>query len=295
MRSGRNAIQVECIWNGKAALAESPLWVVSEQVLYWVDIEQARLYRYQPASRSIRCRQLEGRLTSIAPGQPGQFVGTFADGFVSMDRTGNKVTRIVAPERNLPDNRFNDGKLDPRGRFWAGTMNEQGAGPTGALYRLDADLRCRKMDDGYTISNGPAFSPDGRRMYCADSAIRTVFRMELDAEGNIEGKSLFIEFTEAMGLPDGMTVDCEGNLWICHWGGWRVSCFAGDGRLLGAIRLPVSNVTSCCFGGSDLSVLYITSARQGLRDKALRKQPLAGGVFSCEPGVRGLPSPNFPG
>ena len=284
---------VECIWDGKAELGESPVWVAGDERLYWVDIQKAQLFEYRPGSGEVRSRRYSSRLTSIAPRASGQFVGTFADGFVLLDLPGDKAQRLMTPEKDYPDNRFNDGKLDPDGNFWAGTMNEKAEKPTGALYRLDSRMRLRRVDDGYAISNGPAFSRDGRRLYVADSAAFTVFRLCLDRAGNVREKKVFLQFTKEMGCPDGMTVDSEDCLWVCHWGGGRVTRFSPEGGALCTISLPVSNVTSCCFGGSDLTTLYVTSARQGLDSRALQEQPLAGGLFSCVPGVMGVPSPVF--
>ncbi len=286
---------VECIWSGRAELGESPIWVAAEGALYWVDIEQARLFRRLPGRGRTKTWQWKSRLTSIAPGKNGQFVGTFEDAFVLLDLKKGRAEKLPAPEKTLPQNRFNDGKLDPNGNFWAGTMDEKEARPSGALYRLNAELRCEKMDDGYRITNGPAFSLDGRRMYCADSAAGIVFQMDLNESGDICGKKPFLEFSQDMGLPDGMTVDSEDCLWVCHWGGWRVTRFAPSGQTLSEIFLPVCNVTSCCFGSADLDVLYITTARQRLGAASLRQQPLAGGVFACAPGVKGVPSPHFAG
>lgn len=286
-------MRVDCVWNGGAELGESPVWVASYEKLYWVDIEKAQLFEYQPKGGRVRTWQYPSRLTSIAPRESGQFIGTFADGFAFLDLSTNKVNRLLMPEKDRPTNRFNDGKLDPDGNFWAGTMDEKGVEPTGALYRLDSQLRCRRVDEGYVISNGPAFSRNGHSLYVADSAVRTVFRIRLDQVGNIREKKVFVKFTKEMGHPDGMTVDAEDCLWVCHWGGGRVTRFSRKGEPMSTVPLPVSNVTSCCFGGADLNVLYITSARQGLSPGALGKQPLAGGLFACVPGVKGLRSPLF--
>ena len=158
---------------------------------------------------------------------------------------------VATPETDRRQNRFNDAKVDPNGHFWAGTMHEQESEPSGALYRLDKGLRCRQIDDGYIVSNGPAFTANGRRLYCADSILGRVYEIDLDSDGHIQGKKVFVQFSKDMGFPDGMTVDSEGCLWVCHWGGSRVTRFSNNGDVVQVLNLPVSNVTSCCFGGNE--------------------------------------------
>ena len=285
----------ECIWNGGATLGESPVWVAAEQKLYWVDIQERLLFRHEPSWGRTQSWTFESRITSIAPRASGGYVATFAEGFAELGSDLEKTRFIACPEPERRTNRFNDAKVDPSGRFWAGTMDEREEQPSGALYRLDGELRCHCMDEGYVVSNGPAFSPDGSRLYCADSRSRVVYLCDLDSQGHIARKRNFLRFPDHLGFPDGMTVDSEECLWVCHWGGSRVTRFSRDGSAVMTIRLPVSNVTSCCFGGADLKVLYITSARQGIGPESLGRQPLAGGVFACVPGVPGVPAPCFAG
>ena len=287
--------EVTCVWDAQATLGESPVWVAREQSLYWVDIQGFCLFQFNPETNGTRSWQFESRITSIAPRASGQFIATFANGFAELNLDSFTFQMVATPEPDRPQNRFNDAKVDPAGRFWAGTMDELESHPSGAIYRLDDQLDCRVMDDGYTVSNGPAFSPDGNRLYCADSKLGTVYRCDLDSEGRIVEKETFLQFSEDMGSPDGMTVDSKGCLWVCHWGGSRVTRFSMTGDAIKTIPLPVTNVSSCCFGGKELDILYITSARQGISPKSLSQQPLAGGLFACAPGVRGLPGPCFAG
>lgn len=286
---------VECVWNAGAILGESPVWVVDERRLYWVDIQTSRLFQYDPESQHKQTWTFESRITSIAPRVSGGYVTTFAEGFELLGPRMQRDGMLAQPEADLPHNRFNDAKVDTCGRFWAGTMDEREKRPSGSIYRLDSQLDCRLMDDGYVVSNGPAFSPDGSLLYCADSKRGVVYRCDLDSQGHISGKCRFAEFAAHIGCPDGMTVDEEECLWVCHWGGSRVTRFSPAGEAIGTIPLPVRNVTSCCFGGAKLDVLYITSARQGISRDELSRQPLAGGLFACVPGTRGLQAPCFAG
>jgi len=286
---------VRCIWEAGAALGEGPLWAAREAALYWVDIKGAVIHRYDPASearRSWHSGQTPGSL-QLAAG--GRFVGVFRNGFhwVRFDGDRLSLEPIIDPEPTRRDNRFNDGKVGPDGGYWAGSMDDGEADSTGALYRLAPDLSCRRIDDGIVITNGPAFSPDGRRLYHTDTLAGTVFAFDLGPDGALDNKRAFIRIDPADGHPDGMTVDAEGCLWLCHFGGWRISRFDPDGGLCGRIDLPVAQVTSCTFGGTDLQDLYITTAAKGLDEAALAKQPLAGGLFHCRPGATGLPTPEF--
>lgn len=295
-------MEPKCVWEAGAELGEGPLWVAREQAVYWVDIKRNRLHRYCIAGGEKRSWQLEHQLSALAPRAQGGFVGTTREGFALLFVDGDQVMveLLGGPERDLPGNRFNDGKSDAAGRFWAGSMDDSEQAPSGALYRLDPDLGWRPMDSGYVITNGPAFSPDGRTLYHTDTLGRTVYAFDLDTfdldtRGALSNKRIFLRLPPESGYPDGMTVDAEGCLWICHWSGWGITRFSPRGEKLARIELPVANVTSCTFAGPELDELYITSARKGLSEAELAQQPLAGGLFHCRPGVRGLATPLFGG
>ncbi|MBB3062403.1 SMP-30/gluconolactonase/LRE family protein [Microbulbifer rhizosphaerae] len=290
-------MEPECVWPAAATLGEGPVWVAREQALYWVDIKRSVLHRYCPPENSKGCNersswQLDSQLSAIAPRAGGGFVGAIRDGFALLfpDGDGVGIEPLGGPESDIPGNRFNDGKVDAAGRFWAGSMDDGEEEPTGALYRLDPDLSWQRLDADYVITNGPTFSPDNRILYHTDTLKRTVYAFDLETDGSPRNKQVFLQLPEESGYPDGMTVDAEGCLWVCHWGGWGVTRFSPEGEAIGRIELPVANVTSCTFAGPDLDTLYITTARKGLSDAELADQPLAGGLFRCRPGVRG-PAP----
>ncbi|MDP9085684.1 MAG: SMP-30/gluconolactonase/LRE family protein, partial [Pseudomonadota bacterium] len=188
----------------------------------------------------------------------------------------------------LPDSRFNDGKVDRHGRFWAGTMDDTEQASIGALYRLGADLHWNKVDDGYGVTNGPAFNRAGDIIYHTDSARRTIYRFALSPDGELGRREIFARFTGAEGYPDGMTVDAEDCLWVAFWDGWAVRRFSPAGEELAAIDMPVQRPTSVAFGGPELDRLYVTSARIGLDQAAIAVQPSAGGLFMLQPGVSGI-------
>ncbi len=195
---------------------------------------------------------------------------------------------LAQPEAHLPGNRFNDGKADPSGRVWFGSMDDAEAAVSGSLYRLDPDGTMELVDTGYGVANGPAISPDGRTLYHADSAARVVYAFNIGPDGALAGKRVHIRFAEAEGYPDGMTVDAEGGLWVAHWDGGRVTRFRPDGRPERHVALPVSRVTSVAFFGTDLDQMAITTAAIG-RDE----EPLAGALFVANADVRGLPPATY--
>lgn len=288
----------QCVWNARAALGEGPLWSVREQALYWVDILHHRLHRYAPSQQQPqRSWQFDQEISAVAEraGHAGLIV-TLRHGFAFFDPETERLTPLASPEAHLPGNRFNDGKCDRRGRFWAGTMDFCGRQPTGSLYRLSADLRHEKMDTGYPVTNGPAWSSDQKTMYFNDSVNRRVHAFDYDLEsGAIANKRLFLQFDSEDGCPDGMTTDAEGGLWIAHWGASRLTRHDAGGSLLHTVLLPCSQITSCTFGGPDLHTLYITSAADGLSRQQLEREPLAGGLFAIEMPIAGVAADRFEG
>jgi len=278
----------------KALLGEGPIWVAREQALYWLDIKGRRLLRLD--DRGVREWPTPMRVGSIAPRAAGGFVaGTDAGLFTVEIDEEVRLTAIANPEVQLPDNRFNDGKVDREGRFWAGTMDDTEQAAVGALYRLDPDHRWTKTEEGYGVTNGPAFNRAGSIMYHSDSARRTIYRFGLSPDGELGQREIFARFTGAEGYPDGMTVDAKDCLWVAFWDGWAVRRFSPSGEELAAIDVPVQRPTSVAFGGPSLDRLYVTSARIGLDPTALAVQPSAGGLFMLEPGVSGIAEQPFAG
>jgi sugar lactone lactonase YvrE len=199
-------------------------------------------------------------------------------------------------EKNVPNNRMNDGKCDPAGRFWAGTMPFDPApgSQSGAMYRLDKDFQVTKVLSGVTLTNGLDWTLDGQHMYYIDSMTQGVDVFDFDpATGNLANRKRLITIAPEQGLPDGMTVDAEGGLWVALHGSGSVRRYMPDGRVDRVVRVPPTMVTCCAFGGPDLTDLYITTMSFGMSDEAKRAQPLAGALFKCRPGVRGRPPNRF--
>jgi sugar lactone lactonase YvrE len=284
--------EVRCVADVKAILGEGPDWAPRDNALYWVDIKGRRIFRLGDGKTESWDTPM--KVGSIWPRRQGGFVaGTenglaFTDDFTSFDI-------FASPDAALPGNRFNDGKADRQGRFWAGTMDDRERDPSGTLYRVDDDLAVTAMDGGYRVTNGPAFSPDGRTMYHSDSALQVTYTFDLDSAGNSSNRREFLRFVKGDGYPDGMTVDAEGCLWIAFWDGWCVRRFSPQGERLLELAMPVQRPTSCAFGGEELKTLYITSARRDLEGTELGRQPLAGGLFAADVGVQGIAELPFAG
>jgi D-xylonolactonase len=278
----------------KAVLGEGPVWVAREESLYWLDIKGHRLFRIN--DRGFREWPTPMRVGSIAPRDGGGFIAGTDGGFYTVE-VGDQLafTRLFDPEEDRPDIRFNDGKVDRHGRFWAGTMDDTEQEAVGILYRLDPDHGCTKQDEGYGVTNGPAFNRAGDIMYHTDSARRRIYRFTLSPDGILGPREIFAQFKGDEGYPDGMTVDAEGCLWVAFWDGWAVRRFGPDAALLDTIEVPVQRPTSIAFGGPDLDRMYITSARVGLDETALAVQPYAGALLMVEAGIKGIAERPFAG
>ncbi|MBE1443606.1 SMP-30/gluconolactonase/LRE family protein [Paenibacillus sp. OAS669] len=289
--------QAELVLDLKATLGEGPCWDSRSGTLYWVDIKQNQLHAYCPEQGTNRTITLDQMVGAVVPRQEGGLVLALQHGFYLLDWETEQLTFIDDPESDKTENRFNDGKCDAAGRFWAGTLSFDEKEPIAALYVLEKDRRVRKVLDGITVSNGLGWSPDGGTMYYIDSPTKKVVAYDYDVESGSLGQArTVVTIPEGGGFPDGMTVDAEGMLWVAQWGGWQVSRWNPQtGEQIDKISLPAARVTSCTFGGERLDELYITTARTGLSEEELAKQPHAGGVFRVKPGVVGLPTRMYGG
>jgi L-arabinonolactonase len=291
-----NPVQATCAVDCKNVLGEGAVWCPRERLLWWIDISTPSLWRFDPRTKRVDHWSLPKPPGSFALRKNGGFLLAFRNGFATLDAPGGDLDWLELPDLKLGDERFNDGKVDRAGRFWAGTLDRKLGSAIGQLYRVEAGFRVTAMDRGFTISNGIGWSPDDRTMYFTDTPSRRIYRYDFDAAtGGIANRRVFVEADPGHGGPDGMTVDAEGFVWSAQFDRWCIHRYAPDGRLDRAVRMPVQRPTTCMFGGADLATLYVTSARMDLTDAALAGQPQAGGVFALEPGARGLPEPRFAG
>lgn len=267
-------------------LGEGPLWHPTEQALYWVDILQQRVERYDPSSRIHTSTHFPLQVTALGIRKRGGFVAATSKGLGYWDGASDQVILFSHPERHLPDNRFNDGAVGPAGNFWAGTMYagpHTDPRPPGGLYRLGADEQVRLIQPELTISNGLGWSPDGKLFYFTDSLRHTIYVYDFDpGRGEASNRRVFIHDPELPGVPDGLTVDSQGFVWSARWGGWKITRYDPDGKTEREIKLPVECPTSCTFGGSNLNQLYITSAWTDLTPGQRTNQPQAGDLFHIE-------------
>jgi sugar lactone lactonase YvrE/DNA-binding IclR family transcriptional regulator len=287
---------VELTVRAEALLGEGPLWSARDGCLLWVDILAPAIHVSDPATGGDRVVATEEMVAALAPRAAGGFVAAARSGLRTFD--GAALGRVLAaPIAEGAPLRLNDGKCDARGRFWVGSLALDSTPDAGALHRLDPDGSARVTQAGLHVPNGLGFSPDGRLLYLADSARRRVDVFDFDlARGAIANRRPFVELAEGEGVPDGLTVDADGGVWIALWDGWRVVRHAPDGRLDRVLHLPVPRPTSCAFGGPDLATLYVTSARVRLSAAQLAEAPLSGSVFALDPGgARGVPEPAFGG
>jgi sugar lactone lactonase YvrE len=287
--------RVRCVWDVGTLLGEGPVWDARDGAVWFVDIERPAIHRYRLADGDRASWTPPYRVTALWPRAAGGFIAHSERGFLVADPAEGRYELFHETEPQLPGNRSNDGKIDPAGRFWSGTMDDAKQAASGALYRLDPDRQVRRIDDGYRITNGPAFSPDGRTMYHTDTVRRTVYAFDLAPDGSVSNKRVFLAFgDETTGNPDGMNVDAEGGLWIAFWGGWAVRRYSPGGELLEERRVPAAQVTSVVFAGDGLDRMFVTSAAVDLDKRGEHRQ--AGGLFEvAAPGVAGLALPLFEG
>lgn len=279
----------------RASLGEGPVWDERSGQLLWIDIVSHRLFRTALATGRTDSLCLPHPIGVVVPRVSGGYMAALEDGFWSLDDEG-RAERVAAVEADDPGTRFNDGACDPQGRFWAGTMAWDGSAAQGSLYRLDPDGRVTRVLESVGISNGLGWSPDGTVMYYSDSLTGRVDAFDFDKpDGGLSRRRTFIVLPPGSGVPDGLCVDEEGAVWLATWGGWCVRRYLPDGSLDAILPLPVAQVSSCAFGGSDLRLLFVTTAREGLTPDDRRTQPLAGRLFRATPGVRGLARAAFAG
>ena len=277
-------------------IGEGPAWDAARDSLLWTDIAGRRIHRLDPASGKTWTRSLEQMAGSVLPRASGGLALCLQDGVYLTDSDEGEPRLLVSVESEDETTRLNDVKTDRAGRLWGGTMALDARPDAGAFYRITAAGEVTTIARPVTISNGIEWSPDGSLMYFIDTATQRmdVFDFELEA-GTALGRRPFIEFDEAFGSPDGMTIDAEGCLWVAFYDGWAVRRFTPSGVIERTVELPAARITSCAFGGPDLTHLYVTSARDGLSEAQLAEQPQAGGLFVIEPAVAGLPITPFAG
>ena len=294
------AVEIKCLVPAQSRIGEGAVWDELAGALWWVDIPAGIIHRLNYASGRESRFEFGEPVGCLAVRELGGLVLAAKSGFWFFDPDAGKREHICDPEAHLPRNRFNDGTTDADGRFWAGTMKDDPPKEkVGAFYRLDQDLTATLWRDGFYTTNGLAFSPDGRKMYFAESnaSIRTIWTSDYDRKTGKPGDpEIYFDTRGVAGRPDGGTVDAEGCYWQAGVGGWQVYRISPDGELLFTLDLPVEKPTKPMFGGADLDILFVTSIGEGLTPGTESRQPDAGGLFAVSGlGVKGLPQTRFAG
>jgi len=287
------AANIEVAVEADSELGEGPVWDAASGSLLWIDILADLVHRSDLSTGVTTTIEADCTVGAVAPRAAGGLVAAVPGGFAALGADGR--TQLLATlEADLPANRMNDGKCAPDGSFWAGTMDRSSRPRAGSLYRLAPDLSVSVVLTGLTVSNGIGWSPDGTICYFVDTADQCIDTLRPAASGGWS-RTPFVRIDRALGVPDGLTVDADGNVWVAMCFGGCVLCYAPDASLLGTVTVPAELTTSVAFGGAGLDLLLITTGRTGLGPDQLRAQPHAGSVFAARPGVTGLPSPPFGG
>jgi L-arabinonolactonase len=289
-------VQAELVVDCRNAHGEGVLWSHEHGLLMWTDINGERLWTFEPSSGKERSYLTPGRVGCFAPRRSrpfAQLIAAFAEEFALLDLATGKRETIAAFEPELPTTRLNDGRTDRAGRLIAGGMDEADLAPISSVWQIDPDLSVKKLFGGVACANSACFSPDGRRMYFADSPTKEIVAFDYDlGTGELGGKQLLARVD---GIPDGSCVDSEGCVWNAVWEGYRVERWSPEGALLQVVRVPVRKPTCCAFGGEDLSTLYITTSRLMEEEDGLSREPSAGSLYAVRPGVQGLIDQPFAG
>jgi len=286
--------QSEIVVDSKCTLGEGPVWHDTEQKLYWVDIEGKAIWSFDPKTTNTEKHDFEEMPGAVVPTDQGDFLVAFQSSLSFYDWKSRRLQSATPFITDQPMVRSNDGKCDPAGRFWIGTMHFELEVGAGALFSFDADGLMQKVPTR-TISNGLAWTKDHQIMYYIDTWDNQVRAYDFDkASGTIQNERTVIKTTSEMGGADGMCIDENDKLWIAHWGGNCVRQWDPEtGKEMSRVEVAAPHVTSCCFGGENLDKLYITTACTGLSEESIEKYPLSGGVFVSDVGVSGTSATPF--
>ncbi|MEZ4780008.1 MAG: SMP-30/gluconolactonase/LRE family protein [Flavobacteriaceae bacterium] len=287
--------QVELELELPAQLGEGAFWNYKTQQLYWIDILEKKLYRYTPATKENQSFMMPSRIGTVVPQTDSTAVVALEDGVYIQNTQSGTLTLLSDVEADQPENRFNDGKCDPNGNFWVGSMHLAEKNPVAKLYKVNPKGETTAMLDSITISNGIVWTKDAKTMYYIDTPTTKIRAFDFDvATATISNERVAVEVPNELGFPDGMAIDENDHLWVGMWNGNAVICFNPiTGTVIDRIEIPAHNVTSCAFGGPNLDLLYITTASVDMTAEEKTKYPLAGSVFVVKPGVKGVPSSFF--
>ena len=283
----------ECIWQTKAFLGEGALWVKSLNSIYFTDIKRKKIFTFNTKTKRKKIIKINKEIGFLSHIKKNIFILGLKGELRIVNLKNNKKIKSIFIEIDKPLNRLNDGKTDPRGRLWFGSMdNLERNIQNGSLYCLNKNLKLKMVDNKYVITNGPAFINE-KNFYHTDTKKRIIYKIKIDNNLNILEKKIFKKFVDVEGFPDGMTTDRFKNLWVCHFGGSSISVFNQKGKKIYKIKLPAKNVTNCAFGGANNNDLYITTALKGLKEIDKKKYNLSGSLFKVRTNSKGMTSKSF--
>jgi len=281
----------EVVWELAAELGEGPVWVQRDQALWFVDIKKRHIHRYDSANGNKASWDAPEQVGFVLPAERGGFVVGLQSGLYHFDEGSGAFGLIVEVEPDKPDNRLNDGVVDPAGRLWFGTMDNNEKAKSGAFYCFAGGLLRPTGVEGIAITNGPAVSPDGHILYFVNTLEGTIESAKILGDGELGERAPFARIGLKEGYPDGPTIDSNGHVWISLYAGWEARCFSPAGELIERMRFPVANITKLAFGGNDLRTAFATTARQMLSPEEISSQPQIGDLFEFRVDVPGVPCP----
>ncbi len=283
--------EVRNLWAGAMLLGEGPVWDARADVLWFVDIKRSRVHRCDPATGCVDGWDAPATVGWVLPAEGGALVAGLRHALARFDPADGSFAHLADVEQDLPGNRLNDATVAPDGAIWFGTMDDGEREATGRVYRFDGRAVTAAPTRPAVVTNGPAFSPDGRILYHVDSERGLIHAVHVAADGKLGAGHVFARIGVSEGHPDGVTVDCAGNVWVGLWQGWCARLYAPDGSLIDEVAMPVANVTKVALGGPNGRTAYVTTARAGLDEETLAIQPEAGSLYAFEVEVPGKPLP----
>ena len=276
------------IWNTKCTLGEGTLWVKEHNSIYFTDIKKKKIFILNTRNNKKKIIKVDKEIGFLAHIKKNNFILGLKGELRIVDLKKNKKIKSLKIEDEIKSNRINDGKTDPMGKLWFGTMdNLERNIKKGSLYCLDKNFYLKKVDTNYFITNGPAFLTN-KIFYHTDSRLKNIYKISIDKNLNILKKRIFKKFNKKTGSPDGMTLDQNKNLWVCHYGGARITVFNTKGKKIHAINFPAKNITNCTFGGKNNSEIFVTSATKSMNKKDIKKYKDSGALFKIKTNVRGI-------
>ena len=278
--------KIKCAWKTKLLLGEGTLWVSKLNSIFFVDIKKKKILILNIKTNKKKILKLNKEIGFVAHIRENIFILVLKSEIRIINLKNLKNLYSLKIELDKPNNRINDGKTDPMGRLWFGTMDNLEKKQSGSLYCLDDYLKLRKVDDKYFITNGPAFL-NKNNFYHADSKKKIIYKIKINNKFQIIKKNIFVKFKKEEGSPDGMTTDIKNNLWVCHYRGARISVYNLKGHKIHQIYLPGKNITNCTFGGIKNDELFISTARKDMSSEELKKYPLSGSLFRVKTNIKG--------